>query len=226
MFIICQVCQHANSAEYRTCAVCGEPLRRKGSAAGNTLPMIKPQEHVTDWEPQENQGFASWLRSLFEEVELEGTIDHVDPLYMVYTHSGGLERLATSLATLAVVMFFLYLLLPIIAAFFFLAALLGSLGCGGRGRGPGRMVFSFMPFIWPRRFPRSKEVPVRDIRLKVTQNDQMIRLYFVRVRGELAWGSISRGDKVKVVGPMRNGTLMLRHGHNYTTGSVIKVKCR
>jgi hypothetical protein len=65
-----------------------------------------------------------------EEVEVKGTVDHVDPLYMVHAHSGGLERLVTGLTTLAVVMFSLYPLLPVIAAFFFLAVLLGSLGSG------------------------------------------------------------------------------------------------
>lgn len=225
MLTTCQVCQHANSVAYRSCVVCGEPLRSKRSAASDTLP-VKSQEGVTLWEPRENQGFASWLRSLIEEVELEGTVDHVDPLYTVRAHSGGVERVVTSLMKLTVVLFLFYLLLPVIAAFFFLAVLLGSLGCGGRGRGPGGLVFSFMPFIWPRQLPRSTEVSVRDIRLKVTNSDQTTRLYFVRVRGELVWGSISRGDRVKVTGPMRNGTLMLRHGQNYTTGSVIEVKCR
>jgi hypothetical protein len=109
------------------------------------------------------------------------------------------------------------LLLVMAAVLIVVAVIVGRMF---RGRFMSALALQVTSFILTRRLlGGAASVPIRDCRVRDSNGEETL----VRMKGQLASGSVTVGDDVHVEGLRRAGMLLFRRGYNHRIRAAIRV---
>jgi hypothetical protein len=166
---------------------------------------------------------------------IEGEVIDIEPVYTERRRAGW-GKMWITLGLLAAGLYLAYchiaLLVYALISLFMLSHVLRAVGLRGN---PMRCMHDLVALLIGARVggrgpQRGREVPVRDVRVRVYANHgtrpREARDYLVRIRGEWITGNVTKGDHIDVEGYRRGGTLMFVRGTNTTIHSAIRVRQR